>query len=463
MFKILGDKCVLVRLISIVFFLVIFLISEINAGEDVNSFIDYVSVYNQKSRPTNYKEADNAAMYYQKAIDARVAAPQEIGYNYWSIWPGKLSKQNLQTMRKWVRNNDLALKYFTQASKKPYFWTEKKSFNGSVLGISLPDLDGIKKMTQLTCCRAMLEAMDGNISNAAKDIETVYRVGNHFKRPQQMIEQMVGISAKVRAIETVIIIMRNTRIDKKNRERLYNSLKKYINDEKFTPDLFAMKLTCLDCLQRMYIINKKGQKVIDEQSSQTQLHLFDVHGSSISFRHYDSRNYKPIKMEYEKATELITEKLEQLEKLMPLEAWQLNEIKNQKNGVLQNIQESHPLLNFLVMDAIYLKFSGYERLRVYTLALNTIMNILTFEENKGRLPLDLSELQKAGLLKKMPIDTFSGKPIEYKKLDDNFTVYSYGVDFDDDGGVRIVDNDRRKGDIVVWPQRKYKKPIPKQH
>jgi hypothetical protein len=84
------------------------------------------------------------------------------------------------------------------------------------------------------------------------------------------------------------------------------------------------------------------------------------------------------------------------------------------------------------------------------------MGVLTFKENNGRLPLDLGELQKAGLLEKIPIDPFSGKPIVYKKLGDNFTVYSYGFDFEDDGGVRVVDYNGSNGDIVVWPVKKYK-------
>jgi hypothetical protein len=277
---------------------------------------------------------------------------------------------------------------------------------------------------------------------------------------------MVGTGAKVRAIETVLTIIQDTHVDKKERECLYNSLKKYIYDEKFTPDLFAIKLMCLDCLQRMYTINKDGERVIDKKLSQRQLTSLRLHCTALAVHGINSIKQRPksklVKMDYEKAAELITEKLEQLEKLMPLEAWQLNETMNQKHGVLQSIQESHLLLNILVIEAINLKLSAYERLRAETRDLDTIMSVLTFKENKSRLPLNLSELQEAGLLEKVPIDPFSGKPIEYKKLDDNFTVYSYGVDFDDDGGVRMVDFDRHNGDLVMWPVKKYKEAVPKQ-
>ncbi|GAH35951.1 unnamed protein product, partial [marine sediment metagenome] len=108
------------------------------------------------------------------------------------------------------------------------------------------------------------------------------------------------------------------------------------------------------------------------------------------------------------------------------------------------------------------KFSAHERLRAQARALDMIMSVLTFKENKGRLPLNLSELQEAGLLEKVPIDPFSGKPIKYKKLDDNFTVYSYGLDFDDDGGERKVQFSEQNGDLVAWPVKKYEETVLKQ-
>lgn len=464
MFRILGYKWVFVRLISTVFLFITFFIGELHAEENRNAFVDYVPLYNQKSQPTDYKADDNAAIHYQKAIKVFLKAPQEIRLRYLHVWPGDLSKQNAQTIRQWVKSNSLALEYFTEASKKPYFWTEKKSVDGSVLGILIPDLAEIRHLTHLTCCRARLEAMDGNISNATKDIETIYRVGNHFNGPQQPVEQMLGISVKAQAIETVLMIIQNTRIDRKEREYLHHSLKKYIDDEEFIPDLLAMKLICLDCLQRMYIFNQDGQRVMNEQSSRRQLALLRLHCQGLRMLGYVSieQHHKSElvqQMDYEKAKDLLTKGLEQLERVMALEAWQLNETMNQEQGVLQSIQESHPLLNILAIEAMNLKFSAHERLRAQARALDMIMSVLTFKENKGRLPLNLSELQEAGLLEKVPIDPFSGKPIEYKKLDDNFTVYSYGLDFDDDGGERKVQFSEQNGDLVAWPVKKYEKTV----
>lgn len=461
MFKILGNKWVFVKLISTVFLFIIVLIGEVHAEEDRNALVDYVSLYNQENQPMNYKAEDNAATHYQKAIKVLLKAPQEIRYKYLHIWPGDLSKQNVQIIRQWVKSNSLALEYFTEASKKQYFWTEKKSCDGSVLGILLPDLAEIRDLMRLTCCKARLEAMDGNISNATKDIETIYRVGNHFNGPQQPVEQMLGMSVKAQAIETVLMIIQNAQIDRKERECLYHSLKKYIDDEEFIPRLLAMKLMCLDCLQRMYIFNQDGQRVMDEQSSRKQLILLRLHCQGLMMLGYVSveQRHKSelVQMDYEKAKELLTKGLEQLERVMVLEAWQLNETMNQEQGVLQSIQESHPLLNILVIEAISLKLSAHERLRAQARALETIMSVLTFKENTGRLPLNLSELQETGLLEKLPIDPFSGKPIEYKKMDDNFTVYSYGLDFDDDGGERIGDFpfSGQNGDLVAWPAKKY--------
>jgi hypothetical protein len=471
MFKILRNNWMLAKLITIVFLFRIFLIGETSAEENGNNFVDYVFIYNQKNQPADYKEEDNAKAYYQQAIKAYLKVPQELIHSeYWRIWPSDLSKQNLQAIRQWVKSNSLALDYFTQASKKAYFfWTEKSPPGDSVLGILLPGLAEIRNLARLTCCRAMLEAMDGYINDSAKDIETVYRVGNHFNGPRQPVEQIVGVSYKIKAIETVLIIIQNTHITRKDRECLYRSLKKYIEDEEFTPDMFVIKLTCLDCLQRMYTLDEDGRIMMDNHLFGKQLGLCRQFFTALTLLDSDLLinqqctlyNSKLVERDYEKAKKQVTEKLEKLKNLMSLEAWQLNEIMTQKNGILQNIQESHPLLNILGAAAVNLKLSTYEQLRAETIALDTIMGVLTFEENNGRLPVNLYELKDAGLLEKMPIDPFSGKPIVYKKLDDNFTVYSYGLDFDDDGGVRMVNYDSHNGDIVVWPVKKYKEIVPK--
>jgi len=88
----------------------------------------------------------------------------------------------------------------------------------------------------------------------------------------------------------------------------------------------------------------------------------------------------------------------------------------------------------------------------------TIIAILRYKQDIGSYPENLDKLIEAGLLKASPIDPYSDKPTVYRKTDNNFTVYSVGLNFRDDGGKVAEVNGRlqllgteEEGDWVFWP------------
>ena len=55
------------------------------------------------------------------------------------------------------------------------------------------------------------------------------------------------------------------------------------------------------------------------------------------------------------------------------------------------------------------------------------------------------------------MDSFSDKPLVYKKTNDSFLLYSIGLNFKDDGGQIVRDNKGgankwlEQDDVVLWP------------
>jgi hypothetical protein len=90
----------------------------------------------------------------------------------------------------------------------------------------------------------------------------------------------------------------------------------------------------------------------------------------------------------------------------------------------------------------------------------TMIAIFRYKSDTGRYPQNLNQLVTAGFLKPLPIDSYSDKPLSYKKTEDNFILYSIGPDFKDDGGVSGKDSKDRarpwrdNGDTVFWPVQK---------
>ena len=90
-------------------------------------------------------------------------------------------------------------------------------------------------------------------------------------------------------------------------------------------------------------------------------------------------------------------------------------------------------------------------------ALIATIAILRYEKEKGGCPETLAKLVEAGYLRKAPMDPYSDKSLVYKRTDDGFILYSFGVNFADDGGTRYGSTWGRdnKGDRVFWPVETY--------
>jgi hypothetical protein len=94
----------------------------------------------------------------------------------------------------------------------------------------------------------------------------------------------------------------------------------------------------------------------------------------------------------------------------------------------------------------------WQRQKVQDAALITSIAVLRYKVDKGRFPDVLEDLVAAGYLKQLPMDPYSGATLVYKSFGNEFTLYSLGADFDDDGGIRSSWGQGQKGgDQVFWP------------
>ncbi|NLZ06412.1 MAG: hypothetical protein GXY19_14675 [Phycisphaerae bacterium] len=97
------------------------------------------------------------------------------------------------------------------------------------------------------------------------------------------------------------------------------------------------------------------------------------------------------------------------------------------------------------------------RLRAGHEATLTVLALKRYSMETGVHPPDLQSLVDAGYARSIPADPYSGGPLIYKRVGDEFLLYSVGPDFVDDGGTRGADDDGQtkawadNGDMVFWP------------
>jgi hypothetical protein len=83
----------------------------------------------------------------------------------------------------------------------------------------------------------------------------------------------------------------------------------------------------------------------------------------------------------------------------------------------------------------------------------TILALQRYRQEKGSYPAGLEELKQAGYLDVLPADPYSDKPLSYKVAGGNFTLYSLGPDFHDDGGNAGLPTGLRKADREIGSPR----------
>ncbi len=138
------------------------------------------------------------------------------------------------------------------------------------------------------------------------------------------------------------------------------------------------------------------------------------------------------------------------------------EIQTQKDEIDKKIKQltGRNFLLSLTVPAFEKIFEVSSRLKPEVEATLTIIATLKYKQEKGQYPQNLDELKQAGYIKEIPVDPFSDKPLVYKKTDDNFILYSVGLNFKDDGGQISRDDKGRaklwaeEGDAVFWPVQK---------
>jgi len=88
-------------------------------------------------------------------------------------------------------------------------------------------------------------------------------------------------------------------------------------------------------------------------------------------------------------------------------------------------------------------------------AVQTVLALRRWRLDKGEYPGRLQPLVTGGYLHKIAMDPYSDKPLIYRRMEDDFLLYSVGRNFKDDGGKAASlgrwGSEWGKGDAVFWP------------
>ena len=110
-------------------------------------------------------------------------------------------------------------------------------------------------------------------------------------------------------------------------------------------------------------------------------------------------------------------------------------------------ETKNPFLDALLPSLGRLR-SLHERITATRRATHLIVHLHDYRQKNGVFPDSLNQLDLPNLAE-LRIDPFSGRDFTYRTTDAGFQLYSFGANFQDDGGRHTYW--KKEGDVVFWP------------
>ncbi len=457
-------------------FFVLYVIWFIN-GDPVPT-VDYIERLNQAARP-EVKDADNAWPLLVEAVQNYVEIEEE--HNELS---GKrineLNDDELEIIRQWLAQNSKSIELFRHAAGKPYCYREyavtqtgaadnevDNLYDGSLLSMLVPHLADIRKVTRLVHKQGRIAAAEGDYDSALDIYSDIMKVGKGMMTMPVIIEQLVGIAISAMGVAEIknlvagdvtedFLVTVGSRVDE-----IY---------EKGIPgvDFTFEKYTMFDLVQRCFTDGGPGGGHIVPKYASVLMKRSEIdikgEGNSLIEETFESAAFLSISLYHAGRRDTLVRAhkvYSLLESISDISPYQ------RKVGGYQEKYEQI-LLDSKRYWLVWMIFPALEKVVELNYRMKTDIEVLRvvtaaklYEKRSGSLPANMNELVEAGYIDSLPADPYSDGKLVYKLTEDGFMIYSFGPDFDDDGGRWYIDSKGQKrtwarrrgddGDSVLWP------------
>ena len=423
--------------------------------------VDYVAELNRIVRPVA-DENLNAAPLYEKAAELIEKLPDETK-ELLSKKYKEVTSVEKQLIEKWLNDNEEMLELVIAGSKKPYYWQEYEEDRRveGMMSIFLPHLSEFRKLARSLRWRAQFRAEQGRYEDAFDDMKACYRFGRHIRGDKTLVEQLVGMAIEALAVQTLRDILSEHRIDSHVLAKLQQDFEQMIASEDFVVSFEAERLCMYDEIQRCFTEDRFGGGHISLEWLERITPMVD--GDPFELIFAKKGWTAPLRI-------LFTHPNKQETREMAdgfYDFWEQMALKTPAQIRTENIDIEEQTME-LIEGNILLEIMSPALGRICEIAHRNkadveaalaIIAILRYKQDIGGYPDKLEKLINADYLKVLPIDPYSGEPLVYKKMDNNFVLYSFGPNFKDDDGKMAYNKEGKPrwrgteedGDTVFWP------------
>jgi hypothetical protein len=299
-------------------------------------------------------------------------------------------------------------------------------------------------------------------------MKACYRLGRHLRGDKSLVEQLVGTAIEAMAAQTIRDILSEHEVDADILATLQKDFEEVIADEDFTVSFKFERLGIYDEIQRcftedrlggghLYLPRISGFGSWEEDKEPEHSYAIIIYALISSISSPDQwpdaagGAYKllytlfahPNKRQTREMVDRLYDYWDGMAEKTPAQI-QAENIDIEKQ-VMEMIKGN--LLLEILTPALGKVCEITYRNKIGVEATLPVIAILRYKHDTGSCPGKLQELVTAGYLKGLPIDPFSDRTLVYRRTDDEFLLYSVGLNLKDDGGEVVRD---KRGGIEIW-------------
>ena len=437
-----------------------------------NPAVDYLAQINQMNAIELLRE-DNAWSYYAEAFALYVDPNDQTREVMDAV------RQNLQTspvstgltehqeavIRRWVEANEPAWRQFLVGSEKRYYqrYYEFPPAHSTeepwLYHFRIPS-EGIREMAHFGAWRACLAVADGTPDTAIEDCLALARASVHWQRRAAIFEQLFGSALSMTAYTQMLQILRGDSLPADDVTKLQDELTRIYVDGFLPRHLDADKACPLDAIQHVFTEGGPGGGHLIPKKF---YELLDFLGDAVCLKPEPASKLQCLKIALvhagrDETQARINELFDYAVTVMrrtPHERY-TGAVESVKDRIARMDEDKYAVVRLLLPPREAATDSAYTA-KIFHEATLTVLALKQWHNETGGYPAGLSALVEAGYIAEVPADPFSSGPLVYKRIGDDFALYSLGRNLADDGGtpgVGPTGNHRpfvRNGDLVFWP------------
>jgi hypothetical protein len=426
--------------------------------------VNYIAWLNNVVRESE-DDSLNAKTFIDEAMDIMVQDLTEEIEDILTLWPGDMNDVEKSLCREFLDQNKAAFNKLRVAVEKPYFWNDYSAgkqdlstqeeygssfpddISTAVMEFIMPDLATYRRLAYSFRLRIFWECYQGHIKSAIDDSLVLVRLGVIMQGKGLLVEQLVGTAIEAVGIQVVYTLLDRSDVPEDSLERLKSELERLYTEHNRFINIEAEKAFWYDQIQRVFTDDGRGNGRVLQRGIPWVIGDWKDLVSGYMFWRFPDR--QAVMERIERLVDMFSKYISKAPYELSLE---------DKKQYIDSKKES------LILQPLG---SAYERLytlnwrvRTERVAVLTLLSLMIYKSKNGEFPAELEELVSEGIIDELPLDSYSGATMAYRKMENGFILYSVGTDMKDNGGEVVRDDNGRirewadEGDWVFWPVEK---------